>query len=305
PSRISISALENHVVVENALKAEPKSTSCPAGSGIQCIATPLHAPVTEIVHRIAKHQVHRLGRASRMPQRQTKPDRSDFNDPLLRLNIEKACLTTCFPAFRWSNGIVDLILPRGLLTHDVRKLRFRLPRTLREVVPDSERGFASMRRLEQISRMPRRVERLQRHAATNKSGTGWHERRWQTSNFCPGQRSWILTLSIFRSLTSVLFQPRYALSGFDQTWLSRNANISNGPNPPLGHVPNLIVCHRRKIIAKKKVPYDGGRTGLCHLRRHFFEKPLALFGRVLNIEQFKSRVGQKRFHFVGPRDMTD
>src|SRR5262245_78278 len=101
------------MVVENALKAEPKSTSCPAGSGIQCIATPLHAPVTEIVHRIAKHQIHRLGRASRMPQRQTKPDRSDFNDPLLRLNIEKACLTTCFPAFRWSNGIVDLILPRG------------------------------------------------------------------------------------------------------------------------------------------------------------------------------------------------
>jgi hypothetical protein len=54
-----------------------------------------------------------------------------------------------------------------------------------------------MRRLEQISRMPRRVERLQRHAATNKSGTGWHERRWQTSNFCPGQRSWIWALSIF------------------------------------------------------------------------------------------------------------
>src|SRR5215467_13468848 len=145
-SRIECQAVSRFLkimwVVENALKAEPKSTSCPGGSGIQCIATPLHAPVTEIVHRIAKHQVHRLGRASRMPQRQTKPDRSDFNDPLLRLNIEKACLTTCFPAFRWSNGIVHLILPRGLLTHDVRKLRFRLPRTPREVVPDSERGFA-------------------------------------------------------------------------------------------------------------------------------------------------------------------
>src|SRR5262249_48411275 len=232
-----------------------------------------------------------------------KPDRSDFNDPLLRLNIEKACLTTCFPAFRWSNGIVDLILPRGLLTHDVRKLRFRLPRTPREVVPDSERGFASMRRLEQIGRMPRRAAPASRSDQQERYGLA----RAPMADVQLLPRTAVVDMDAqhFRSLTSVLFQPKYALSGFGQTWLSRNANISNGPNPPLGHVPNLIVCHRRKIIAKKKVPYDGGRTGLCHLRRHFFEKPLALFGRVLNIEQFKSRVGQKRFHFVGPRDMTD
>src|SRR5262245_13688546 len=34
PSRISISALEDHVVVENALKAEAKSASCRTGSSI-------------------------------------------------------------------------------------------------------------------------------------------------------------------------------------------------------------------------------------------------------------------------------
>jgi hypothetical protein len=42
-----------------------------------------------------------------------------------------------------------------------------------------------MRRLEQISRMPRRVERLQRHAATNKSGTGGTSADGRRPTFAP------------------------------------------------------------------------------------------------------------------------
>src|SRR6516165_10610272 len=88
--------------------------------------------------------------------------------------IKKACLPARFPACCWSHGVVNLILPRGLLTQDVLVLCFRLPRTPRQVVPDSKRGLTSMRRLEQITRMPRSVKRLQCHVATDESGTGWH-----------------------------------------------------------------------------------------------------------------------------------
>ena len=76
-------------------------------------------------------------------------------------------------------------------------------------------------------------------------------------------------------------------------WLSRDANIGNGPNPPFGHVADLIASHRRKIIAKEKLRYDGRRAGFCHLRGHPFEKTLALLGRILNISQFESSTSQK------------
>jgi hypothetical protein len=56
------------------------------------------------------------------------------------------------------------------------------------------------------------------------------------------------------------------------SWLSRDANNANGPNPPFGHVADLIARHRRKVIAKEKLPYDGRRAGFCHLRGHPFEK---------------------------------
>src|SRR5262245_58748187 len=98
PGRIPISTFEDHVVMEDPLETETKSARCCTRSCIQRIASPLHAPISEIVQGVAKHQVHRLRRASGTPQRQTEPDRPDFNDPLFWLNIEKACLTACFPA---------------------------------------------------------------------------------------------------------------------------------------------------------------------------------------------------------------
>src|SRR5262249_5597751 len=116
PSRIPILTLEDHVIVENSFKAESKSTRCCARSCIQRIASPLHAPISEVVHGVAKHQVHRLGRTSGTPQRQTEPDRSDFNDSMFWLNIEKACLAACSPAWSHTNGIVNLIVARSLLT---------------------------------------------------------------------------------------------------------------------------------------------------------------------------------------------
>src|SRR5215471_6822265 len=116
PGRIPISTFENHVVMENSLKAEPKPTRCCARSCIQRIASPLHAPISEVVHGVAKHQVHRLGRTSGTPQRQTEPDRSDFNDSMFWLNIEKACLAACSPAWSHTNGIVNLVVARSLLT---------------------------------------------------------------------------------------------------------------------------------------------------------------------------------------------
>src|SRR5262249_1938429 len=109
-------ALEDHVVIEDSLEAEPKSPRCCTRSCIQRIASPLHAPISEIVQGAAKHQVQRLGRASGTPQRQTEPDRSDFNDTLFWLNIEKACLAACFPAWSHTNGIVNLVVARSLLT---------------------------------------------------------------------------------------------------------------------------------------------------------------------------------------------
>src|SRR5262245_54571798 len=99
---------------------------------------------------------------------------------------------------------------------------------------------------------------------------------------------WYPAIDVFRLNHSMTFLPDVPLSArsghyLDRTWLSREANISNSPNPPFGHVADLIACHRRKIITQKKLPYDGRRTGFCNLRRHFFEKNLALFSRVLNI----------------------
>ena len=61
-----------------------------------------------------------------------------------------------------------------------------------------------------------------------------------------------------------------------RTWLSGDAKTANGPNPPFGHVADLIARHRRKIITKEKLPYDGRRAGFCHLRGHFFKKKLWL-----------------------------
>src|SRR5262245_55877450 len=109
--------------MEDSLKAEPKPTRCRTGGGIKWIASPLHASISKIVHGIAKHQIERFCRASRTPQHQTEPDRSDFNNPVFRLNIEKACLPACFPACRRTNGIVNLVVPRDLLTQDIRVLR--------------------------------------------------------------------------------------------------------------------------------------------------------------------------------------
>jgi len=86
---------------------------------------------------------------------------------------------------------------------------------------------------------------------------------------------------------------------------SRDASVADCPNPSFGHVADLIACHRRKIFPKEKLPYNGRRAGFCHLCRHPFEKALALFGRVLNIQQLESCANQKRFHFVGSREMAD
>jgi hypothetical protein len=68
PSRITIFAFEEKI------PRKSKPARCRARGGIQCIGPPLHAPICEIVHRIAKHQIHRFSRASRTSQRQT--DRS-------------------------------------------------------------------------------------------------------------------------------------------------------------------------------------------------------------------------------------
>ena len=50
-----------------------------------------------------------------------------------------------------------MVVPRRLLAQDVRVLRFGLPRTPRQVVPDVKRGLASVRGLEQFARVPRRI----------------------------------------------------------------------------------------------------------------------------------------------------
>jgi len=53
-------------------------------------------------------------------------------------------------------------VPRGLLAQDPRVLRrLGVPRPQRQVVSDSKRGLVSMRRLEQITRVPRRVKGFQ------------------------------------------------------------------------------------------------------------------------------------------------
>src|SRR5689334_12269578 len=89
------------------------------------------------------------------------------------------------------------------------------------------------------------------------------------------------------------------------TWFSRGANIGNGPDPPFSHIADLIARHRRKIVTKKQLPYDGRRTGFGHLCGHFFEKTLALVSRIVSFQQPESRTGQKGFHLVGRRDMAD
>ena len=46
--------------------------------------------------------------------------------------------------------------------------------------------------------------------------------------------------------------------------LSCDPNKAHCPNPPLGHVADLVARHCRKIIAKEKLPYDGRCASFCH-----------------------------------------
>src|SRR5215471_17607860 len=86
---------------------------------------------------------------------------------------------------------------------------------------------------------------------------------------------------------------------------SSDANKTHSPNPPFGHVAYLVACHYRKIIAKEKLPYDGRCASFCHLCRHSFEKTLAIFRRVLNIDQPKTHTSQKSFHLIGRGEIAD
>src|SRR5262249_48164336 len=79
-------------------------------------------------------------------------------------------------------------MPRGLLPQDFRVLRLRAPRTDRKIVPDMKCRGGRVRGLEQISRMPRRVERLEADVAAGERAAGGDQRRREARDLGPGER---------------------------------------------------------------------------------------------------------------------
>src|SRR5579862_807864 len=86
PRGIAISALDDHVLAENALEGKAESQSGPARGLVQSIAFPLVAAVAEILEHMPRHQVHRFRRAGRTLQQRSEKNAADLNATVRGLN---------------------------------------------------------------------------------------------------------------------------------------------------------------------------------------------------------------------------
>src|SRR4051794_5337231 len=90
PGRVPVAALDHEVLAEDALEAEPEALGRTARAGVGRVALPLQPPVAEVVERVAREQVDRLGRPGRALQRRAEPDVADLDDAVGGLDAQVA-----------------------------------------------------------------------------------------------------------------------------------------------------------------------------------------------------------------------
>lgn len=90
PRRVSLAALDNHVLPKHALKREPQPLGGPQTRLIQPVGLPLDAQVAQVLKRMPDEQVKRLRGPARPLQRRAQHHAANLEAPVSRLHGQVA-----------------------------------------------------------------------------------------------------------------------------------------------------------------------------------------------------------------------